>query len=100
MAAPRQGGVPPLVWIILAGLIVIGLAAWWNYGRRDPVPANVQSPAANPGPAMLAPSGSPASSAAAPAVATANSAAASASGSPAAPPTGGSALPASDPDAD
>ena len=99
MAAPRQGGVPPLVWIIVAALVVIGVVIFLNRDGLRPgssttgvapaAPAervtNVQSPNVNPGPASLPP---------------ANTSSASATSGGAAPPTGGSQLPATDPDAD
>lgn len=90
MAAPRSSGIPPLFWIILAGLAVCAAVAFFLYGgSRQGVGADVDTPVnreLGPPPAVQPPSASPG-------VATV----------PAereAPPTGGTALPLSDPDAD
>ncbi len=45
MAAPRQGGFPPLFWIILAGLAVMAAVAFFLYGgEREGVGADVSTP--------------------------------------------------------
>lgn len=102
MTAPRSGGIPPLFWIILAGLVVLAVVAFSLYGgSRQGISANVDTPVnreIGEAPSVRPPDAMPGA-----APVTAPVAPASEAGQPGpgeAPPTGGSPLPASDPDAD
>ncbi len=102
MAAPRSGGIPPLFWIILAGLVVLAVVAFALYGgSRQGIGADVDTPVnreIGEMPAVRPPDAMPGST---PVVAPPAPAAEAGQPRPGeAPPTGGTPLPASDPDAD
>lgn len=102
MAAPRSGGIPPLFWIIIAGLVVmVAVAAFLYGGVRQGVGANVDTPVnreLGEPPSVRPPDAMPGS----PTVpsTTQQNVPVEGPSDGEVPPTGGTPLPLSDPDAD